>query len=343
MDPTIKRSLGRSGVEVTQLGLGGASYGSIYREVSEQDALDAIGAAWDAGIRYFDTSPWYGRGLSELRTGAGLRYRPRDEYVLSSKVGRCFDAAAPGSDPDLSPWVAPAPFTHYHDYTYDGVMRSYEQSQLRLGMTHYDIGVIHDLDFWTHKTEGQVQAYLDQLESSGWRALEELRRDGRLKAVGAGINELDMMTRFLSFCEPDFWLVTMPYTLLRQEMLDGEFDICAERGISVVIGAPYQSGILATGAVPGARCDYREATEAELAKVRRLEVVCARHDVPIAAAALQFVMGHPVVSAVIPGAASAAQVERNVVTFRHPIPADLWAELKAEGLLREDAPVPAKD
>ncbi len=341
MDPTVKRPLGRSGVEVTQLGLGGASYGSIYRQVSELDALAAIEAAWEAGVRYFDTSPWYGRGLSELRTGAGLRYRPRDEYVLSSKVGRCFDAAAPGSEPDLSPWVAPAPFLHYHDYTYQGIMRSYEQSQLRLGMTHYDVGVIHDLDFWTHKTEGQVQHYLGQLEASGWRALEELRRDGYLKAVGAGINELGMMERFLSFCEPDFWLVAMPYTLLRQEMLDGEFELSARHDISVVIGAPYQSGILATGAVPGARCDYRAANESELSRVRRIEEVCARHGVPIAAAALQFVMGHPVVSAVIPGAASAAQVERNVATFRHPIPADLWAELKAEGLLREEAPVPA--
>ena len=340
MDPTIKRPLGRSGVDVTQLGLGGASYGSIYREVSEQDALDTIAAAWDAGVRYFDTSPWYGRGLSELRTGAGLRYRPRDEYVLSSKVGRCFDAAEPDRDPDRSPWLAPAPFLHYHDYTYDGVMRSYEQSQLRLGMTHYDIGVIHDLDFWTHKTEDMVQHYLEQLEQSGWRALQELRSSGHLKAIGAGINELGMMRRFLAFCEPDFWLVAMPYTLLRQEMLDEEFGICEERGISVVIGAPFQSGILATGAVPGARSDYRPAHEATLERVRRIEAVCERHAVPIAAAALQFVMGHPVVAAVIPGAASAAQMERNVRTFRHPIPADLWAELKAEGLLREDAPTP---
>ena len=152
-----------------------------------------------------------------------------------------------------------------------------------------------------------------------------------------------MMERFLSFCEPDFWLVAMPYTLLRQEMLDGEFELSARHDISVVIGAPYQSGILATGAVPGARCDYRDANAAELTRVRRIEEVCARHGVPIAAAALQFVMGHPVVSAVIPGAASAAQVERNVATFRHPIPADLWAELKAEGLLREEAPVPAEE
>ncbi len=340
MDPTIKRPLGRSGVEVTQLGLGGASYGSIYREVSEQDALDTIGAAWDAGIRYFDTSPWYGRGLSELRTGAGLRYRPRDEYILSSKVGRCFDAALPGTEPDLSPWVAPAPFLHYHDYTYDGIMRSYEQSQLRLGMAWYDIGVIHDLDFWTHQTEDMVQRYLDQLASSGWRALDELRRNGLLKAIGAGINELGMMTRFLAFCQPDFWLVAMPYTLLRQEMLDEEFGICEKLGISVVIGAPFQSGILATGAIAGARSDYRPADEPTMANVRRIEAVCARHDVPIAAAALQFVMGHPVVSAVIPGAASAAQLERNVATFRYPIPGDLWAELKSEGLLREDAPVP---
>lgn len=340
MDPTVKRRLGRSSVEVTQLGLGGASYGSLYHQVSERDALETIEAAWGAGIRYFDTSPWYGRGLSELRTGAGLRYKPRDEYILSSKVGRCFDAQKPGSDSDLGPWAAPAPFDHHHDYSYDGVMRSYEQSQLRLGMAWYDIGVIHDLDYWTHKTDDMVQHYLDQLETSGWRALQELRRDGLLKAVGAGINETGMMSRFLRFCEPDFWLVAMPYTLLRQEMLDAEFGICEERGISVVLGAPFQSGILATGAVEGAMSDYRPATPEVLDRVRRMEAVCARHAVPIAAASLQFVLGHPLVAAVIPGARSAAQLERNVAAFRHPIPSDLWAELKHEGLLREDAPVP---
>jgi D-threo-aldose 1-dehydrogenase len=341
MDPTATRPLGPSGLQVTQLGLGGASYGSLFHVVPEADALAAVGAAWDAGIRYFDTAPWYGRGLSELRTGAGLRYRPRGEYVLSTKIGRWLKAQVRGSGSDLGPWKAPTPFDVVFDYTYDGIMRAYEQSQLRLGLAWYDAAVIHDLDWWYHKPDSKIQAYFDQLATSGWRAISELKAHGLLRAVGAGINGVGLIPRFLEIVDLDFFLIAMPYTLLRQEMLDAEFPTCAERGIGFVIGAPYQSGILATGAVEGANYDYAPASPEVMDKVRRIESVCARHDVPIAAAALQFPLGHPSVASVIPGARSAAHVERNVAAFRHPIPADLWAELKAQGLLREDAPVPA--
>src|SRR5688572_4323428 len=341
MDPTATRPLGRTGVQVTQLGLGGASYGSLFHEVPELDAIGAVGAAWDAGIRYFDTAPWYGRGLSELRTGAGLRYRPRDEYVLSTKLGRWLKAQVRGSDRSLAPWKAPAPFDVVFDYTYDGIMRAYEQSQLRLGLAWYDVGVIHDLDVLYHGEGAKWEAYFAQLMGSGWRAIDELKASGLLKAIGAGVNHTGLIPRYLDTVEMDFFLIAMPYTLLRQEMLDEEFPACVERGIGLVIGAPFQSGILATGSKGGAMSDYAPPSAETLSTIERIEAVCERHGVPLAAAALQFVMGHPSVASVIPGARSAAHVERNVENFRHPIPADFWAELKAERLLREDAPVPS--
>ena len=341
MDPTQTRILGTSGVAVTQLGLGCASYGSLFYEVPELDAIGAVHAAWDNGIRFFDTAPWYGRGLSELRTGAGLRYRPRDEYVLSTKIGRWLKAQVRGSGSDLAPWKAPNAFDVVFDYTYDGIMRSYEQSQLRLGLPWYDVAVIHDLDDMYHQPESKLQAYFDQLSTSGWRAIAELRAHGLIRAIGAGINGLGLMPRFLDIIDLDFFLVAMPYTLLKQEVLDAEFPACVARGIGFVIGAPYQSGILATGATNAAHYDYAPAPPEILERVARIEAVCARHGVSIAAAALQFPLGHPSVASVIPGARSAKHVERNVEIMRTTIPADLWAELKHEGLLRADAPVPA--
>ena len=341
MNPTETRALGRTGVRLTQLGFGGASIGELFVKVPEEDALACLRAAWDAGIRYFDTAPWYGRGLSELRTGAGLRDRPRDEFVLSTKVGRWLRApAGPGSF-RTTPWLGGVPFEVVFDYSYDGIMRSYEQSQLRLGLTRYDLAIVHDLDLGYHKPESRLAAYFAQLASSGFRALAELKAAGLIRGIGAGINALGLIPRFLDLFDLDFFLVAMPYTLLHQEVLEEEFPRCVERGIGFVIGAVFSSGVLATGAVPGAHYDYAPAPPDILERVRRIEAACARHKVPLPAAALQFPLGHPSVAAVIPGASRPAQVERNVAAFRHPIPRQLWAELKAEGLLREDAPVPA--
>jgi D-threo-aldose 1-dehydrogenase len=341
MDPIATRTLGRTGLEVTQLGLGCSGLGSLFHKVSEAEAHATIEAAWEGGVRYFDVAPWYGRGLAELRVGGGLRYRPRDEFVVSTKIGRWFKPQVRGSVSDLGPWEAPIAFDEVFDYSYDGIMRSYEQSQLRLGLPWADVAVIHDLDAWFHEPDAQIEAYLDQLATSGWRAIEELKRNGLIKAIGAGINLPGFIPRFLERVELDFFLVAMPYTLLRQDVLDSEFPACVDRGVGFVIGVPFQSGILATGVREGAKLDYAEPSEADIKTVRGMEAVCARHDVPIAAAALQFVLGHPSVATVIPGSHTADQVERNVAAFRHPIPSDLWAELKHEGLIREDAPVPA--
>ena len=334
-----RRRLGRTDVEVTELGFGGASIGELFDRVPERDSYDSIQAAWDAGVRYFDTAPWYGRGLSELRTGSGLRDHPRDEYALSTKVGRYLRPAR-GDDFERGPWVGGAPNEVVFDYSYDGIMRSVEQSRLRLGITRFDLALIHDLDR-LYFDEATWDAHFRDLTTTGWKALEELRSSGQIRAVGAGINALGLIPRFLEALDLDAFLVAMPYTLLKQEILDEEFPAAVERGVGFVIGAVFQSGILATGAVEGAVSDYAPATPDVLERVRRIEAVCARHGVPLPAAALQFPLGHPAVAAVIPGAFHPDQVRRNVAAFEHPIPADCWAELKAEGLLRADAPVPA--
>ncbi len=336
---TAKRRLGRTAVEVTELGFGGASIGELFVRVSEADAAATLAAAWQAGVRYFDTAPWYGRGLSELRTGAGLRDHPRSEYSLSTKVGRWLrPASAAGFDG--APWLGGSPNEVVFDYTYDGIMRSVEGSRLRLGITRFDVAWIHDLDR-LYFDQPTMDAHFRDLAGSGWRALEELRSSGQIGAIGAGINDLGLMPRFLEISDIDAFLVAMPYTLLDQEALESEFPACVARGVGLVIGAVFASGILATGPVAGAKYAYAEPPAEVMEKTRRIAAVCERHAVPLAAAALQFPLGHPAVASVIPGASSPAQQARNVEGFRTAIPDDLWAELKHEGLLREDAPVPA--
>jgi D-threo-aldose 1-dehydrogenase len=341
VDPSATRIVGSSGVAVTQLGFGGASMGELNRIVPEADALGAVERAWDGGVRYFDTAPWYGRGLSELRTGAGLRGRSRDEFVLSTKVGRWLRPTGAPDRFDRTPWTGGLPFEVVFDYSYDGIMRSFEQSQLRLGLDGYDLAIIHDLDLLYHAPESRWWAYMDQLSTSGWRALAQLRSEGRIRGIGAGINTMGMIPRFLDLLPLDFFLIAMPYTLLRQDVLDEEFPRCEREGVGFVIGAVYQSGILASGPVEGAHHDYAPAPPDVIERVRAIQAVCERHGVPLAAAALQFPLGHPSVASVIPGASSAGQVDRTLAAFRHYIPGALWEELKHERLLREDAPVPA--
>lgn len=336
---TARRTVGTTGATVTELGFGGASIGELFVRVSEHDALATIDLAWDAGVRYFDTAPWYGRGLSELRTGGGLRDHARSEYALSTKVGRYLRPASVEGY-DGSPWLGGAPNEVVFDYTYDGIMRSVEQSRLRLGITRFDIAFIHDLD-QLYFDQDTMDAHFRDLATSGWRALEELRSSGQIGGFGAGINDLGLIPRFLDVGDIDAFLIAMPYTLLDQDVLDEEFPACAARGVGFVIGAVFASGILAKGPVPGGRYAYADPSPEIKARTAAIQAVCERHGVPLPAAALQFPLGHPSVASVIPGASSPAQQARNVEWFRHPIPADMWAELKHEGLLREDAPVPA--
>jgi D-threo-aldose 1-dehydrogenase len=341
MNPIDTRQLGKSGVRLTQLGFGGAPLGELFVRVDEAAAAATLQAAWDAGVRYYDTAPYYGRGLSEIRFGRFLDAKPRAEFVLSSKVGRCFFAPVRPDEFQTGPtWAGGLRFDHVHDYSYDGIMRSYEQSQMRLGMNRIDLLIIHDLDFWFHSTEAKVAAYLSQLFTSGWRALDELRSHGLVRGVGAGINELGMMPRFLDALGLDFFLVALRYTLMEQEVLEAEFPYCERAGVGVVIGGVYSSGITATGPIPGAKYNYADATPEVIERVTRMNEVCKAHGVPLAAAALQFPLAHPIVASVIPGAISPEQVRQNVANFQRPIPTSLWSDLKSQGLISGSAPTP---
>lgn len=340
MSEIQKRTVGKTAAQVTQMGFGSAPLGDLFEAISEEKAQQTLQAAWDAGVRYFDTAPYYGYTKSEHRVGYFLRQQPRDEFMISTKVGRVFKATRNLATFDKGGWVGGLPFEFTVDFTYDGIMRSFEDSLQRLGLPSVDLLVIHDLDFYFHKQEARVSAYLTQLFTSGWRALDELRRNGLIKGVGAGINELGMIPRFLDLVDLDFFLVAYGYNLLTQAMLAEEFSRCAERNISVIIGAVFASGILATGAVPGARYFYAPASEEMLDKTRRIEAICQRYGTALPAAALQFLLANPIVASIIPGAIAPEQVQTNVNLLQHPIPAALWTELKREGLLREDAPTP---
>lgn len=298
-------------------------------------------AAYDAGIRYFDTSPWYGNGKSEHRLGHTLQEKPLGSYVLSTKVGRLFHR--PTDVEALRPSLRGTEFAFAYsvDYSCDGVMRSYEDSLQRLGVPRVDALLIHDLDRLHFPTEEGLMARFDQLESGGgYAALQELKQSGEIKAIGVGINRSGMVPLFLERFAIDFFLIAMPYTLLDQDALDEDLPLCEEHGASVVIGAVFSSGILTDHPSTPADYGYQPAPTSVLEKASRIREICHRHGVSLPAAALQFPLAHPAVASVIPGAVSPAQVQQNVEHLRAPIPADLWLELKANGLLHPDATTP---
>jgi D-threo-aldose 1-dehydrogenase len=340
MDPFKLRKLGRSDVMLPQFGFGGAPLGDLFTKVSDADAEATLTAAWDAGVRYYDTAPWYGRGQSEHRIGRALYRRPRKDVILSTKVGRILRAPIRLDAFDPTIWSGGLAFDIRWDYSYDGIMRAYEDSLQRLGMNRIDVLIIHDLDWWHHKTDAKVDAYLAQLGASGFRALEELKQHGLIGAIGAGVNELGTIPRYLDMVDLDFFMLALRYTLGEQDTLDREIPLCAERGIGFIIAAVFSSGIYATGPVPGAKFNYADPTPAQLERVRKIEAVCKRYGVPLGAAALQFPLHHPLVAAVIPGAFRPEHVLANLELMRHDIPNELWRDLKDEGLLRKDAPTP---
>jgi D-threo-aldose 1-dehydrogenase len=340
MDPFARRRIGQTRFEVGQLGMGGASLGDMREAIPEAQASATIEAAHAAGIGFFDTSPWYGNGKSELRFGHVLRQKPRSSFVISTKIGRVHSRPA---DPDTwrhPGWVGGLPFEPRFDYTRDAVLKSYEMSLARLGLNRVEALLIHDLDPRHQKTEEGVARSLGELDTGGgFQALADLKARGEILAIGAGVNHVGMIPRFLERWPIDFFLVAMPYTLLEQEGLD-ELNLCAERGVSIVIGAPYASGILVRGPGPGALYRYAPAKAEVVAKAERIDAVCRRHDVPLAAAALHFPFGHPAVASVIPGPVATEEVRQNLSHMRRAVPAALWSELKAEGLVRQDTPLP---
>ena len=336
MNPSTRRTWPRSGLETTIMGFGASPIGNLFRPVMEADSHTLIQAAWDAGIRYFDTAPMYGHGLSEARLGHSLRGYTRDDYVVSTKVGRMLTPAR-RADIDFYPWADGLPFKIHFDYSYDAAMRSIEHSLQRMGIEHIDIALIHDIDVGTHGAQVQPSMF-DAAISGAARALVKLRDEGVVRAIGVGVNEWEVAYDAIRQADFDCLLLAGRYTLLEQDALDGFLPECERRGISVVLGGGYNSGILATGAVPGARYNYAEAPDDILDRVRRIEAVCQEYDVPLKAAALQFVLAHPAIPTCIPGMRTPAQLEDNVRSFRADIPSEFWSELKQRALIREDAP-----
>jgi D-threo-aldose 1-dehydrogenase len=333
------KKVGSTSLSLPAFGFGAAHLGELYGKVDEADARATLDAAWDAGVRYYDTAPWYGRGLSEHRLGTFLRNKPRSEFKITTKVGRQLVRPKDPATFDRSPWKGGLNFEVLWDYSYDGIMRSYAHALQRLSLDTVDALVIHDLDA---QYQGEhFAARQKDLRESGIKALQELKKTGDIQAFGMGINTDAALNEVANQVPLDFCLVAMPYTLLDQASLHTGMKTCAERGVSVIIGAPLASGILATGSAGAQNYNYGKAPAAVQDKVKGIEAVCRAHNVALPAAALQFVLAHPVVVATIPGAAKASEVTANVAHVNAPIPAAFWSDLKAQKLIDPASPVPA--
>ncbi|WP_025031632.1 aldo/keto reductase [Nitratireductor aquibiodomus] len=342
-DPVALRASTAQPVTLTRMGFGGAPLGNLYRRVEEADAQATLQAAFDGGMRYFDTAPQYGLGLSEQRFGQAIRRFGRDAITLSTKVGRLLEDCGPDAVTSTAFVDTPQKKIVY-DYTYDGVMRSHEASLARLGVERVDILLVHDVDVFTHGTQEASDAKVRELfDGGGYRALCELKKAGQVRAIGAGVNEWQVCERLLGLGDFDAFLLAGRYTLLEQEALDSFLPLCVKRDVGIILGGPYNSGILATGAIEGARYNYEPAPADILDRVRRIEAVCAAHGVKLIEAALQFVMGHPAVRTVIPGAMTPEEVEANIALFSRNVPAGLWSDLKGQNLIRPDAPTPEEN
>jgi D-threo-aldose 1-dehydrogenase len=339
IDHAARVPLGRSGLRVTRLAFGGASVGGLFRYVETDEAIATIRHAWDIGVRYFDTAPLYGYGASERRFGAALANVPRDDFVLSTKVGRLVrerSAIPAGADIDHQRfdgrddafYVVPEPVRIVFDYSGDGVRRSIEESLERRGRDRIDLALIHDPD--DHRR---------QASEGAWPAHERLRAEGTIRAIGAGMNQTAMLTRFVRETSMDAVLVAGRYTLLDQGGLADLLPACLERGVAVLVGGVMNSGVLADPR-PGATFDYTPAPADVIARARRIGEVCARHDVPLRAAAMQFPMAHPAVASLVAGVRTPAHLDDYPRLLADPIPPALWDELRHERLIAADAPVP---
>lgn len=337
-----KRSVTKGGLEVTTMGLGGTGLGNMYRATDPKVAHETVHAAFENGLRYFDTAPVYGFGLAETRLGEAIRTLPRDEIVISSKVG--YDLV-PISQSEVKPvlWDEAPPFRADFDYSRDAVLRSIEGSLKRLGTDYIDMLAIHDPDEAIHFAKGEdpyARSRFKEAMDGAYPALDELRSQGVIKAIGVGINQWQMLSDFVEAGQFDYFLLAGRYTLLEQEPLATLLPACERKGTKLVIGGPYNSGILATGAVNGATFNTRNAPADVLDKVAKLAAVCESYKVPLAAAALQFPLAHKLVVSVIPGARSVDELKQNLAYLRFPIPAALWSDLRTQGLIDPAAPLP---
>ena len=331
--------LQNGGIDFTELGFGTAPLGNLYRAVSDEDAHDVLQATWDSGCRYFDTAPLYGLGLSEVRVGNFLRSKPRDQYVISTKAGRLLKVCPPESRTGIGKFFDTPSRREVYDYSYDGVMRSFEASFERTGLDRFDILFCHDVDIFTHGSKEASDARIEEFMKGGYYAMLSLRDQGVIKAFGGGINEWQVCETLARRGDFDLFLLAGRYTLLEQEALASFLPLCTERGIGIVLGGPYNSGILARGPSDDAQYNYSNAPKEVIDRVRRINAVCQRHGVKMIEAALNFPLRHPAVVSVIPGGQSVEEVRSNRDILGKDIPASLWSDLKSEGLMSQDAPV----
>jgi D-threo-aldose 1-dehydrogenase len=335
------RDLGTTGLKVTELGFGTAPLGNLFRPLADAVARETLAAAQAGGFGYYDTAPFYGFGLSERRLGDALR--GRKDIVLSTKVGRLLKPIPGPVDETVArdSYATPMPFEPVFDYSYDAVMRSFEQSLQRLGLSRIGILYIHDIGRLTHGEENATRM-AELTQGGGLKALDELRAAKVISGFGMGVNEVPACLEVMDHARLDVILLAGRYTLLEQKPLDDLFPRCEAAGTAIVVGGPYNSGILAVGTKSGAPLfyDYAPAPPNVVEKVRKIEAVCASHDVPLAAAALQFPLAHRLVASVIPGLDSPQKVEQTLALYRHKIPAALWQDLRCENLIRADAPIP---
>jgi D-threo-aldose 1-dehydrogenase len=332
MEAFETRRIGRTAIEVTTLGLGCATLGGTRLGVGRGEAEAIVRAAWAGGVRYIDAAPYYGFGQAERCVGDAMRGVPRDDWVLSTKVGRLL---RPRAKP-VQPGDHPMPFEVAYDYSYDGIMRSFEDSLQRLGLARIDILCVHDIGARTHGRAAHPEL-MRTLRESGYRALEGLRAAGSVRAIGIGVNEREVLLEALEWGAWDVFLLAGRYTLLEQTPIEDLLPRCVETGTSIVVGGPLNSGILAGRDT----WNYAPAPPEVIARVEAIRAVCDRNGVPLAAAALQFPLAHPAVAAVIPGPRNVAEFAANLELWRRPIPAALWAELRQAGLLHPQAPTPS--
>lgn len=330
------RRVGSTDVTVTAVGFGSASVGNRFRAMTEAECSALVDDAWDHGVRFFDTAPMYGHGLSEGRLGVALRGRPRDEYVLSTKVGRLL---RPSSKPDIDAmWIDVPPMRIEYDYGYDGTLRSIDDSLQRMLTDRIDIAFIHDCDRYGHG-ESQPQVFEEAMRGAA-RALVELRDQGVIGAVGIGVNEADVCVAAVERSDLDVVLLAGRYTLLEQAPLDVLMPLCLERRVGLVLGGVFNSGILASGTGPAAHHNYGPVDGDVAIRVERIAAMCRHHGVPLAALAVQFAAAHPAVCSILLGASRIDQQERNYAAATVDIPAELWTELRDGHLIRPDAPTP---
>ncbi|MBT5185872.1 MAG: aldo/keto reductase [Kordiimonadaceae bacterium] len=337
----VQNALGRTKVKVTELGFGGATLGNLYNEISDAEASSTLQEALKSGINFLDTAPHYGAGLSEVRFGKVLQHIDKADYILSTKVGRVLKHD-PNADVSKlrNGFLTPMPFTAEYDYSYDGIMHSYEDSLKRMGLVKIDVLLVHDIGVVTHGDDNDH--YFKDLTDSGYSALDELKRNGDVGAIGLGVNEWEACEQAMDIGQFDCFLLAGRYTLLEQEPLKHFLPRCLEYGASLIVGGAYNSGILAVGTRSGQAMNYnyQAAPDQIIKAVQKIEDICDQFNVTLAAAALQFPLAHDAVATVVPGLSNPEQFAQTLKLYHEKIPAEFWQTLKDKGLLSENAPVP---